>query len=104
MRSHPQDLPNTRAILAPRRLHTGMSHYPTFAEYLERRNSASRNGKRLPPDLLDAPAPRQDPLSDGLFPRGFFKAVNPARPVSPLNSRLLAAPTRKRLKSQVMGR
>jgi hypothetical protein len=37
--------------------------------------------------------------------KGVFKAVNPARPVLPSNSRLLASPFRKkRLKSQVMGR
>lgn len=37
--------------------------------------------------------------------RGMFKVVNPARPVSPNNSRLLSSPFRKRrLKSQVMGR
>ena len=39
----------------------------------------------------------------GLF-RGVFKAVNPARAASPLNSRLLASPYRKKLKSQIMGR
>jgi hypothetical protein len=33
-----------------------------------------------------------------------FRAVNPARPASPTNSRLLASPFRKRLTSQVMGR
>ncbi len=36
--------------------------------------------------------------------RGIFKVVNPARPASPLNSRLLSSPYRKRLKGQVMGR
>jgi hypothetical protein len=40
--------------------------------------------------------------------RGLFKnpieAVNPARPASPMNSRLLASPTRKWLKSQIIGR
>jgi hypothetical protein len=35
---------------------------------------------------------------------GKFKEVNPARPVSPLNSRLLASPFRKRFESQIMGR
>jgi hypothetical protein len=50
----------------------------------------------------------QDQVSErsrfsGLF-RGLFKVVNPARPASPLNSRALASPFRKKLKSQVMGR
>lgn len=37
--------------------------------------------------------------------RGLFKAVNPARPASPTNSRLLASPFRRqRPRSQVMGR
>jgi hypothetical protein len=37
--------------------------------------------------------------------RGLFKVVNPARPASPLNSRLLASPAKKkRPGSQVMGR
>jgi hypothetical protein len=39
----------------------------------------------------------------GLF-KGLFKVVNPARPASPLNSRALASPFRKKLKSQVIGR
>src|SRR4051812_45492211 len=33
---------------------------------------------------------------------GMFQAVNPARPVSPINSRLLAS-FRKKFKSQIMG-
>jgi hypothetical protein len=37
--------------------------------------------------------------------RGPFKVVNPARPASPLNSRLLASPAKKkRPGSQVMDR
>jgi hypothetical protein len=35
---------------------------------------------------------------------GMFKAVNPARPVSPMNSRLLSPFGKKRFKSQVIGR
>jgi hypothetical protein len=36
--------------------------------------------------------------------RGMFKVVNPARPISPTNSRLLASPGKTRFKSQVIGR
>ncbi len=46
----------------------------------------------------------RDQVAERSIFRGMFKAVNPARPVSPINSRLLASPFRKRLKSQIMGR
>jgi hypothetical protein len=35
---------------------------------------------------------------------GLFKAVNPARPVSPMNSRLLSLFCKTRFKRQVIGR
>jgi hypothetical protein len=55
---------------------------------------------------VDSPAEMGiDPLAERSLFRGLFKAVNPARPVSPTNSRLFATPSRKkRLGSQVMGR
>jgi hypothetical protein len=61
----------------------------TFAEYLELR-------------LMDDPFRRD--VSERSITAGMFKAVNPARPVSPVNSRLLSGPFPRKLKSQVVGR
>ncbi len=83
-----------------------MRCYPSFLEYLEWRSGIG--DERDPPRGLEGDvsseslAERRSPFR-GLF-RGVFKAVNPARPISPTNSRLLAPPSRKRLKSQVVGR
>jgi hypothetical protein len=63
----------------------------TFAEYLSSR-------------LEDLPDRGRDPVAERSSTGGLFKVVNPARPVSPRNSRLLAGPFPKRLKSQVIGR
>jgi hypothetical protein len=68
-----------------------MKHFMTFAEYLHLRE---RPGNDL----------EHDPIAERSIMAGIFKAVNPARPVSPTNSRLLAAPFKKKLKSQVIGR
>jgi hypothetical protein len=70
-----------------------MSPFPTFSEYLERRSSG---GASLPDHGLS-------PVDERSITGGMFKAVNPARPVSPTNSRLFALPGRKRFKSQIMG-
>jgi hypothetical protein len=99
-----------------------MNGYKTFAEFLEQRRAGSRRGA---PDAREFAPPTESPtrydLPDpeavgGEGPveerssfrnpfRGVFKAVNPARPVLPTNSRLLASPFRKRrLKSQVIGK
>ena len=52
----------------------------------------------------EPPEPRIDPaVAERSITGGMFKAVNPARPVSPMNSRLFALPGRRRFKSQVMG-
>jgi hypothetical protein len=69
-----------------------MKPYPTFAEYLSLR------------DAEEMPEPGGcTPVAERSITGGMFKAVNPARPVSPTNSRLFALPARKRFKSQVMG-
>jgi hypothetical protein len=44
------------------------------------------------------------PLAERSITGGMFKAVNPARPVSPTNSRLFSLPGQKKIKIQVMGR
>ncbi len=78
-----------------------MGHYPSFASYLSWRSGAVNAGE---------PAGRGGNMDDDQLAerrsafRGIFKVVNPARPASPLNSRLLSSPYRKRLKGQVMGR
>jgi hypothetical protein len=98
-----------------------MGCFRTFGEYLEQRGFPARDA--VPADAVGVGAeadwtghPRPDPgiLGDGghvsersLFRnpfKGVFKAVNPARPVSPTNSRLVASPARRRLGSQVIGR
>jgi hypothetical protein len=69
-----------------------MKPYPTFAEYLLLRDSE------------ESPMPGNGaPVAERSITGGMFKAVNPARPVSPTNSRLFALPGRKRFKSQIMG-
>jgi len=79
-----------------------MRCYPSFLEYLEWRSGVGDEGEPqwgLEWDVSgDSLAERRSPF------RGLFKVVNPARPVSPLSSRSLASPHRKKLKSQVMGR
>jgi hypothetical protein len=71
-----------------------MRAYKTFAEYLAQRDSVE------PP----RPVPGFPPVDERSLMGGVFRAVNPARPTSPTNSRLLAGPHPKRLKSQVIGR
>ena len=70
-----------------------MRTYPTFAEYLSLRDAQEPHNTDL-----------RDPVAERSVTGGMFKAVNPARPVSPTNSRLFALPGRKRFKSQVVGR
>jgi hypothetical protein len=72
----------------------GMKAFPSFTEYLARRSAAE------PPD----PDQGSTPVDERSLMGGIFKAVNPARPVSPMNSRLLSPPIQKRFKSQVIGR
>ncbi len=99
--------------------------YMTFSEFLEQRDEGARSAPGSPPEIdggaatpgeptpgRDAAFPgagdmqvtRQGHMSEGSLFRGVFKAVNPSRPASPTNSRLLASPFRKKLKSQVIGR
>jgi hypothetical protein len=96
--------------------------FMTFSQYLEQRDAGVRSAAESPssPDYdgssaADKPARRDDAACPGMVDtqghfsersmfRGVFRAVNPARPASPTNSRLLASPFRKRLKSQVIGR
>ena len=66
----------------------------TFAEYLARRLA----GELPEQDLF------RDPVAERSMSGGLFKVVNPSRPVSPLNSKLLSGPFPKRLKSQVIAR
>jgi hypothetical protein len=72
----------------------GMIPLLTFTEFLTRKNANE------PAEADRAP----DPVAERSITGGMFKAVNPARPVSPLNSRLLAGPFPRKLKSQVIGR
>jgi hypothetical protein len=69
-----------------------MKPYLTFAEYL-----SLREAEETPEYSLGVP------VAERSIMRGFFKAVNPSRPISPTNSRLLAFPGQRRIKSQVMG-
>ena len=98
-----------------------MGNYQTFTEFLILRDGDRRatdptlpvhGGDMVVPTTGDEPTQPgrsvgQDQVSErsrfsGLFK--LFKVVNPARPASPLNSRALASPFRKKLKSQVIGR
>lgn len=63
----------------------------TFAEYRSLR------------DAEVEPTPLAAPVAERSITGGMFKAVNPARPVSPTNSRLFDLPGRKRFKKQIMG-
>ena len=99
-----------------------MGDFQTFAEFLAQRDAERRAAGPSPAMVgpggagpVEEPASGGDPAHPGILcardqvaersiTRGMFKAVNPARPVSPLNSRLLASPFRKRFRSQVMGR
>ena len=100
--------------------------HETFSEYVERRDAVIRpasvdrpvstdhephaagdaTGALAPDDprAMDDLVYRPDHLGERSLFRGVFAAVNPARPASPWNSRLLASPLRKRLGSQVVGR
>src|SRR5947207_1252246 len=100
--------------------------HETFSQYLERRDAVIRHASverpvsthlepRATDDAMgaidpDDPSAMSDPvyqpdhLGERSLFRGVFRAVNPARPASPSNSRLLASPFRKRLGSQVVGR
>ncbi len=71
----------------------------TFSEFVEQ-----RRGGRVASPAAQALGDREVQVDERLFPRGMFKAVNPSRPVSPLNSRDLASPHKKTFKSQVVGR
>ncbi len=66
----------------------------TFAEYLSLRDAEGQS----------EPGPSGAPFAERSVTAGMFKAVNPARPVSPTNSRLLSPTVGKRFKSQVIGR
>ena len=72
----------------------------TFTEDVELRDAEDRHV----PDTIDVLERMGGDLSERSLFRGVFKAVNPSRTASPTNSRLLASPFRKRLKSQVIGR
>lgn len=91
-----------------------MSVYKTFGEFVEHRG-ALRPRPKPEAGVEGEMAPLQPSVAAGADPftersafrnpfKGLFKVVNPARPASPTNSRLLASPFRKKLKGQVMGR
>lgn len=101
-----------------------MNDFKTFAEYMEQRaagvlSAADENPAHHRVDGVDPdgePTPSRDQVRSGssddrdrvaersMF-KGLFKVVNPARPVSPTNSRLFSSPSRKRkLGGQIMGR
>ena len=83
-----------------------MRTYTSFSEYMERRERESAPVTRARSTLAisgDEARSGHDPVAErSLYP--LLGAVNPARPVSPMNSKLLAMPGRRKLKSQVMGR
>ena len=72
----------------------GMKVFPSFTEYQARRSSE----RAAESDQGSTPVDERSLMG------GVFKAVNPARPVSPMNSRLLSPSIQKRFKSQVIGR
>ncbi len=94
-----------------------MDNFQTFAEFLAQRDTDTSTvvvgtegtgPVEEPvtggdPDRPGIPTARDQVAERSIF-RGMFKAVNPARPISHLNSRLLASPFRKRYRSQIMGR
>ena len=71
-----------------------MRAFLSFSEYLSLRDAEAPAG----------PDHGQDRVEGRSLFRGLYKAVNPARPISPTNSRLLSLPGQKRIKGQVMGR
>jgi hypothetical protein len=98
------------------------NNFQTFTEFLRLRDGDRRAtdptlpvpcGDMVEPTTSDDPthpgrSVDRDQVSErsrfsGLF-KGLFKVVNPARPASPTNSRLLASPFKRKLKSQVMGK
>lgn len=98
-----------------------MVSFKTFGEYLEQRTSFVPNagpsradGGGTGANFTEYPLPDPGIPGDGrhVSERSRFRnpykvvsgAVNPSRPVSPTNSRLLSFPARKRLKSQIVGR
>src|SRR4051794_10770586 len=98
-----------------------MATFKTFSEYVQQRdgelggrgpsaptnwNAASIPNGDLGDDAAAQPTcpDERDRVAERSMFRGLFKAVNPARPVSPTNSRLLASPSRTRLKSQIIGK
>ena len=80
-----------------------MRPMPTFAEYLKRRRPEAIPNP-APPPRPEVPGQAAAPVSARKLIPGWGKAVNPSRPVTPFNSKLLASPGRKRLKSQVVNR
>ena len=82
-----------------------MHAYLSFSEYVGRRETGS-TGEGLLRSAFSFPTyvwRGSDPVAErSLYP--LLGAVNPARPVSPMNSKLLAMPGRRKLKGQVMGR
>jgi hypothetical protein len=98
------------------------NNFQTFTDFLRQRDAAGRatvptlpvpggdmvepveaNDPTLPGKSVDRDHVCERSRFRGLF-RGMFKVVNPARPASPTNSRHLASPFKRKLKSQVMGR
>ncbi len=80
-----------------------MRPIPTFAEYLRRRHPEALPNP-APPPRPEVPGREAVPVTVRRLIPGWGQAVNPSRPVTPFNSKLLALPGRKRLKSQVVGR
>jgi len=103
-----------------------MASYKTFTEFLEQRDPPGRAIDPSPASMDDGwtdppcePMTGDDPthpdrsvdrdqvaersMFKGLY-KGLFQAVNPSRPLTTTNSRLLASPFRKRFNSQVMGK
>jgi hypothetical protein len=66
----------------------------TFSEFLVLRSASNS----FEPDQ------QQPSVVERSLMSGLFKVVNPARPVSPMNSRLLSPFGKKRFKSQIIGR
>jgi hypothetical protein len=85
-----------------------MGNFMTFAEYLERRGAylrpfdpAHAGDRATFFEVLDYPRVPDDSDRVSLRPilRGGPQGGDPARPISPISSRLLATPDRKRLKA-----
>jgi hypothetical protein len=71
-----------------------MKSFMTFTAFLSRRDA----DEPAEPDQMQAP------VAERSITGGLFKVVNPSRPISPVNSRLLSGPFPRKLKSQVIGR